>query len=80
MSKNFTDSCKQDNQTKLEFVYSSKLSLEKCKKILNRSGFNFNTEKVREIREFLCQLGRLELKIYNNIKNEECNNLYPCIN
>lgn len=67
MSKNFNNIAVQNEFTHSETTENQKLSIEKCKKILNAKGFQYNNEKVTQIREFLYQLARLDLIIYNNI-------------
>lgn len=65
MSKNFNNIAVQNEFTHSETTENQKLSIEKCKKILNAKGFQYNNEKVTQIREFLYQLARLDL-IFNN--------------
>lgn len=58
------------------------LSIEKCKKILTKNGANYNDEQVKEIRELLYKLGRIDFMNYqsNKLKNEKSNHLHKGVN
>lgn len=45
------------------------LSIEKCKKVLNKKGENYTTEQVIEIRDFLIQYVEI-LYEFRQVKNE----------
>ena len=44
------------------------LSLENCKKILTKNGVKYNDEQVKEIREMLYKLGRIDFMNYKQKK------------
>jgi hypothetical protein len=50
------------------------ITIERCKKILNRGERKYSEEEIRDIREFLYLLAEIE---NNDLKteNDECNNL-----
>ena len=56
------------------------LSLEHCKKTLEKNGRQYTDEQVKNIREFLYFIAEIQ---YNNFKNgqnnEECDNLHKGI-
>lgn len=54
------------------------LSLENCKKILTKNGATYNDEQVKEIRELLYKLGRIDFMNYqlNKLKDEKSNHLH----
>ena len=56
------------------------LSLDNCKKILNRSGKQYSEEEVKRIRDLLYKLARLEFNIYKKKENEKRNHLHKSIN
>lgn len=54
------------------------LTLEHCKKILNKDERNFTDKEINEIRSYLYLIGGLQVE--NNIINinaNECHNLLP---
>lgn len=55
------------------------IALEKCRDILNNGKRKFNNEEIKEIREHLYFLAKLQIETENNnLKDntyEECNNL-----
>ncbi len=57
-----------------------KLSIEYCRKILNKNGFNYTDEQVEKIRDFLYILADIELQNLKKIEHEEeSNSLHPRI-
>ena len=44
------------------------ISVEECKKILNRNGRSYTDDQIEQIREFLWKLAEIEVK--TNVKNE----------
>jgi len=57
-----------------------KLSVEHCKNILNKNGFNYSNEQVEKIRDFLYLLADIELQNLKKIEHEEeSNSLHPRI-
>lgn len=52
---------------------SEKVSIEKCRKILEKHGYNYTDKEIEKIRDFLYILGEIEyehyLKTYNNEKS-----------
>ena len=55
------------------------LSIENCKKILKENGATYNDEQVKEIRDLLYKLGRIDYLNYQQVKlkeNEKSNHLH----
>ena len=54
------------------------LSLDACKKILQQKGVKYNDEQVKEIREMLYKLGRIDFMNYKQKKltDEKSNHLH----
>ncbi len=52
------------------------LSLEQCKKLLINNGKIYSDEQIKQLRLILYQLGELDYKLFNESKNEKCNNIY----
>ncbi len=47
------------------------LSIEACKKILEKDGVKYTDEDVKKIRHLLYKLGELDFQLYNAPKNKE---------
>ena len=47
------------------------LSIEACKKILEKDGVKYTNEDVKKIRHLLYKLGGLEYQLYKALKNKE---------
>lgn len=53
-----------------------KVSIEKCRKILNKSGCNYTDKEIEKIREFLYILGEIEYEHYlKNSTDEKSNHI-----
>ncbi len=52
------------------------LSIEYCKKLLTKNGKTYNEEQVKEIRELLYKLGRIDFMNYQLKKQENEKNNY----
>lgn len=54
------------------------LSIEKCKKLLQEKGTKYTDEQVKEIRDLLYKLGRIDFSHYqqNKLKYEKSNHLH----
>lgn len=44
-----------------------KLSIEHCKKVLNKNGGNYSDEQVKKISDILYLLGRLDYEIFKQV-------------
>lgn len=57
------------------------LSLEKCKSIVKKHGYNYTDEQIVLIRDLLYKLAAVEFKVYQRRKNEneESDHLHPRI-
>ena len=49
----------------------NKLSIDKCKCILNKNGNRFNDQEVKEIRDFLYRLAEIDFQNYKAHKLEK---------
>lgn len=47
------------------------LSLEACKKNLEKDGVKYTDEEIKKIRLLLYKLGELDYRLYNAAKNKE---------
>jgi hypothetical protein len=58
-----------------------RFSIDKCKRVLNRNGNNYNDEQVRQIRDFLYFIAEMEYENFLNAVNHEkqSNPLHPCL-
>ena len=54
------------------------ISVEKCKKILEKRGSCYNIDEVKKIRDLLYQLANLDYQFYKQkkFKDGKCNNLH----
>jgi len=50
---------------------AEKISLNKCKAILQKDGSIYTDEEVSEIREFLYKIANLEQEVYQKAKQKE---------
>ena len=50
------------------------LTIEECKKLLNRGSRKYNEEEIRSIREFLYIIAEIENNDFN-VEKDECDNL-----
>jgi len=58
---------------------NKKFPLEKCKRILNRNGKNYQDEEVKKIRDFLYFLAELEFESFkkNEVHEKTSHPLHP---
>lgn len=56
------------------------LSIERCKKILNKGDRKYTDSEVKEIRELLYKLAHTEYELFTKLKLHERNHLYQSIN
>ena len=47
------------------------LTIQECKKILNRNGNNYTDEEIRSIRDFLWSLAQIEVKTLETYNSDE---------
>ena len=57
------------------------VTLEKCKEIMKRHGYNYCDEDILKIRDFLYRIAAIEYKIYQRLldENEKSNHLHESI-
>lgn len=56
------------------------LSIEHCRKKLEKYGKKYSDEEVEQIREKLYFFADIQINHSNNGKHEECNNLHKSVN
>jgi len=52
-----------------------KLSLERCKKVLNQDGLNYTDEEVKKIREFIYILAEIDYRLFKRKQEEKSNQI-----
>ncbi len=59
------------------------LNLEVCKKILQKNGATYTDEEVKQIRQLLYKLGKLDYQLFTTLKTKKdanSNHLHKSIN
>lgn len=54
-----------------DYRKKKKLSIEYCKSILNKDGYNYTDEQVEQIRDFLYLLADIQYQHFNMTEHEE---------
>jgi hypothetical protein len=70
----------KDMENEIRKTGRSKVSIEQCKKMLNRNGNNYTDEEVEKIRDFLYILVHIEMEYIKtriNHEEEKLRTLYP---
>lgn len=44
------------------------LSIEKCKRMLNKNGYNYTGDEAKKVRDFLHFIVEMEYEYYSNLK------------
>lgn len=56
-----------------------KISIQKCKRILNKLKISYSDEDIFQIREFLYLLAEIELTLKDEYEHEKCSDLHESI-
>jgi hypothetical protein len=48
-----------------------RVSLKRCKEVLNKNGNNYSDQEISEIRDFLYELGRIDYAVFIHNENKE---------
>jgi hypothetical protein len=70
----------KDMENEIRKTGRRKVSVEQCKKMLNRNGNNYTDEEVEKIRDFLYILVHIEMEYIKtriNHEEEKLRTLYP---
>lgn len=47
------------------------LSIEKCKRMLNKDGYNYTDDEVKKIKDFIHYIAEIEYEYFINSKKED---------
>lgn len=56
---------------------TTKMTIEKCQKILRKNGYNYTDYQVEKLRDFLYILAEIQLQNLTMLEHEESNPLHP---